>query len=84
MIVSMKDGARLFGISIMTCCAADTAFSGLFSETGFEQVKNGNWVRLTAKISVKRCVVYGRKGPVLRAVDIKPAEAPADPVATFY
>ena len=81
---SLPKGGFIIGRPIMTCCAADTAFSGLFSETGFEQVKNGNWVRLTAKISVKRCVVYGRKGPVLRAVDIKPAEAPADPVATFY
>ena len=78
-----KDGFVL-GRPIMTCCAEDITFSGLFCENGADQVENGEWIRITAELTVKRSKLYGRKGPVLRALRIDKAEAPADPVATFY
>lgn len=78
-----KDGF-IIGRPIMTCCAADIAFSGLFCENGAGSVQNEQWVNITAAIAVKPCRVYGRKGPVLRLIDVKPAKAPEDPVATFY
>lgn len=78
-----KDGF-IIGRQIMTCCVEDIAFSGLFCENGAGKVTRGEWVRLKAKISVKRTPVYGREGPVLSLIDVTPASAPADPVATFY
>ncbi|MBO4868930.1 MAG: GTPase [Clostridia bacterium] len=80
----LPKGGFIIGRPIMTCCAADIAFSGLFCETGAELVQNEQWVNITAKIRVKPCRVYGRKGPVLTLIDVKPAAAPEDPVATFY
>lgn len=74
----------IIGRPVMTCCVEDIQFSGLYCENGAEKVESEKWYDLTAKITVKPCRVYGRKGPVLSLVDIKPAEAPADPVATFY
>ncbi|MGI6264886.1 MAG: GTP-binding protein [Acutalibacteraceae bacterium] len=74
----------VIGRPIMTCCVEDIAFSGLFCEDGAERVEAGAWVTITAKISVKRSKIYGRKGPVLRLVDVSPGREPEDPVATFY
>ena len=78
-----RDGF-IIGRPVMTCCVEDIAFSGLFCESGAKKLPESQWVRLTAKIDVKNCAVYGRKGPVLKLVSALPADAPADPVATFY
>ena len=80
----LPKGGFIIGRPIMTCCAADIAFSGLFCENGAELVENEQWVNLTAEIRVKPCRVYGRKGPVLRLIEVKPAVAPEDTVATYY
>ncbi|MBR0143047.1 MAG: GTPase [Clostridia bacterium] len=81
----LPKGGFIIGRPIMTCCIQDTTFSGLFSENDAELVSNGDWVRVTAKLDVKKCRVYGgRKGPVLKTVALEPAAAPEDPVATFY
>ncbi len=80
----LPKGGFIIGRPIMTCCAADIAFSGLFCESGAELVENEQWVNLTAKIRVKFSRVYGRKGPVLSLVEVRPAVAPEDTVATYY
>ncbi len=72
------------GRPIMTCCVEDIAFSGLFCESGAEKIDSSSWIRLTAKISVKSCSIYGRRGPVLKYIDSSPEKEPEDPVATFY
>lgn len=77
-------GGFIIGRQIMTCCVEDIAFSGLFCETGADKVARGEWVRLKAQIAIKRTRVYGREGPVLKLLEVSPAETPADPVATFY
>jgi hypothetical protein len=74
----------IIGRPIMTCCVEDIAFSGLFCENGAEKVDDGDWINLTAKISVKHSKLYGRKGPVLTWISCKPGQPPAEPVATFY
>ena len=74
----------IIGRPIMTCCVEDIQFSGLYCENGAEKVQTQMWYNVTAKISIKPCRVYGRKGPVLSLVDIRPAKAPENPVATFY
>lgn len=77
-------GGFIVGRPIMTCCVEDIQFSGLFCEDGAEQVENGAWVNITAKINVKYSRVYGRRGPVLKVVDLKAADALENPVATFF
>ena len=73
----------VIGRPIMTCCVEDISFAGLACENG-KDVRDGAWIRLTARIEVKRSRFYGRKGPVLVFLSAEPGEAPADPVATFY
>ncbi len=78
-----KDGF-IIGRPIMTCCVEDIKYSGIFCENGADKVRSEQWYNITAEISVKPCRVYGRKGPVLKLIDVEPTDAPADPVATFY
>ncbi|MBQ9534840.1 MAG: hypothetical protein IJU78_03225 [Clostridia bacterium] len=78
-----KDGF-IIGRPIMVCCAEDIAFRGLFCESGADAVRDGEWVRLTAKISLKHSRLYGGKGPVLKAISSEHGREPDDPVATFY
>jgi len=39
---------------------------------------------ITAKISIEEHKLYDGTGPVLTAIDVKPADQPDQPVATFY
>ncbi|MBO4407111.1 MAG: GTPase, partial [Clostridia bacterium] len=55
----LPKGGFIIGRPIMTCCVQDTTFSGLFSENEADKVSNGDWVRLGAKIDLKKCRVYG-------------------------
>jgi len=76
--------AFIIGRPIMTCCADDIAFSGLLCENGGEKRTEREYVRLTAKIAVKPCALYGKTGPVLTMIACESAEPPAEEVATFY
>ncbi len=78
-----KDGF-VIGRQIMTCCVDDITYSGLLCENGSTKVNHGDWVRLTAKVTVKPCKLYGKTGPVLTLLSVEAAEAPAELVATFY
>lgn len=78
-----KDGF-VVGREIMTCCVDDITYSGLLCENGGKKLKKGDWIRLTAKIEVKPCALYGKTGPVLKLLSYESAEAPNDPVTTFY
>lgn len=78
-------GSFIVGRHIMTCCVQDIQFAGLICEwSAYEDVKNGAWYRVTARLDYKLHRVYGRKGPVLTGVSVETAEAPPEPVATFY
>ncbi len=73
------------GRQIMTCCEADIAYKGLLCKTqnAFDYAQ-GDWVNLTAIISMEKHKVYkSSKGPVLTALSIEKSEAPENPVATF-
>ena len=80
----LPKGGFIVGRPIMTCCVEDITYSGLFCEDGAERVKDGQWVRITARVRVKQSRVYGRKGPVLQIVEVAEGQEPEDPVATFY
>ena len=74
----------IIGRPIMTCCVEDIQFSGMFCEDGAKEVMDDTWARITARMSVKNCKVYGRKGPVLHMISVESAQAPEQPVATFF
>lgn len=73
----------VIGRPIMTCCVEDIQFAGLACEAK-KLPRNGEWMRLTARLVLKRSHFYGRKGPVLEFLSSEPAQPLADPVATFY
>jgi hypothetical protein len=80
----LPENGFIIGRPIMTCCVEDIRYSGIFCENGADKVQTEKWYRITAEVNIKPCRIYGRKGPVLKMIDVKPADAPADPVATFY
>ena len=59
------------GRKAMTCCEADMQFLGLLCRySGAANLKNGSWVRLTAKIKSENTREYGGTGPVLYAEEV--------------
>jgi hypothetical protein len=75
----------VIGRDIMTCCVDDIKYAGMLVEgVSRFSAKHGDWIMLTAKIVIKKSKVYGRKGPVLTAISVEKAEAPEQPVATFF
>lgn len=75
----------VIGRQLMTCCADDIQFTGLICRwPEAKTLEKGSWVTVTASVELKWHKGYGRKGPVLTALSVEPAEAPAQPVATFY
>ena len=74
------------GRQIMTCCEADIAYKGLLCRTDkAHDFAQGEWVKLTAVISMEKHRVYkSEKGPVLTAKSIEKTEAPEELVATFF
>lgn len=77
--------ALVVGRHVMTCCEDDIAFSGLVCnfdrEIGFE---TGDWIVVTARISIEPHKLYGQAGPVLYATDVALSSVPKQQVATFY
>ena len=82
---SLGKKSLVVGRHVMTCCEDDIAFSGLVcnfeKEIGYE---TGDWIVVTARISIEPHKLYGRSGPVLYAVDVAASTAPQQPLATFY
>ncbi len=80
-----KDKQFAPGRFVMTCCADDITFMGLpcrWPKSG--QLQQRSWVRVEAKIELKRHVLYkGGQGPVLTAVSVTPAAPPVEEVCTF-
>lgn len=73
------------GRHVMVCCAEDITYRGLVCKgTSQLKVKTRDWILITAKISIEHHKLYDGEGPVLTAIDVKPAEQPEQPVATFY
>ena len=76
----------IVGRQIMTCCADDIAFKGLLCKTkNAMDFTQGEWVCLTAKISMEKHRVYrSENGPVLTAVSCEKTTQPQKPVADFF
>lgn len=62
------------GRMAMTCCADDMTFLGYVCKCGsLPEPKDGDWVKIRAKIDFARLSVYRGVGPVLKAEQIEPA-----------
>ncbi len=74
----------------MTCCADDIAFIGFLCKVDpvvgplkLEELKNRQYVNVTATIRVEFYKEYRGKGPILYAESIEPAEEPEDKLVYF-
>ena len=84
-VLAQGKQALVIGRHVMTCCEADIAYNGLICEYGKDvPYKTGEWLIVTAKITVKPHKLYGQEGPVLTALDTALTSPPAQQVATFY
>ena len=79
------DNTYAVGRHIMTCCVEDIQYCWMVAqdESGNEP-KNKDWITVTGKVSVQKHKLYKGKGPVLYVEKYEKAEAPQQPVATFY
>lgn len=81
----MKPGVFFFGRQLMTCCVEDIEFAGLLTQCDADKMpENGQWYTMRLKIAYKWHKLYGQKGPILTLLSMEKAEAPEQPVATFY
>ncbi len=80
----MPDDCFIIGRPVMTCCVDDIAFKGVLSLGRSNMMKNGDWISITAKISIENHKMYHGKGPVLYLKDYAVTSVPEEPVATFY
>jgi hypothetical protein len=81
----LSDDCFIFGRQVMTCCTDDIQFAGLICQwPQANTLAKGEWVTVTAKVSIKWHKGYGKKGPVLTVTHLEPADAPEQVVATFY
>ena len=68
----------------MVCCAEDISFLGFICRwPGAKDLKQRDWVRVTASITVEMLPQYRGEGPVLHAVEVIPAEKPEEELVYF-
>lgn len=72
------------GRHIMTCCVEDITYGGVICKADKPyNLNTGDWVTVTAKISIEYNKIYKSKGPVLKVISVEPAEEPKQTVVTF-
>ncbi|MCR5283824.1 MAG: GTPase [Lachnospiraceae bacterium] len=72
------------GRMAMTCCAEDMAFLGYACKYDkIDELKEQDWIKVTAKVGIEYFADYGKEGPVLTAISVEKAAAPAEPVISF-
>ena len=80
----LEEDELVVGRQMMTCCADDIAFAGLIAVgNSRSDLKNSQWIELTASITVEEHPGYDRPGPVLKVIELLPCPAPAETVASF-
>ncbi len=73
----------------MTCCVQDIQFVGFPCRyDAYKALKQRDWITVTAKVNVKFHPIYKGQtpdatGPVLTALSVEPAKAPAQDVVMF-
>lgn len=72
------------GRHIMTCCVEDITYSGVICKSEKPLgLKAGEWIYLTAKISIEFNKMYKGKGPILKVISASKTTPPDQAVATF-
>lgn len=72
------------GRMAMTCCADDMAFLGFACEyKGADQLKDKEWVKVTATMTWQYWEDYEGEGPILHAISVTPTKAPEKEVIDF-
>ena len=72
------------GRMAMTCCADDMAFLGYACEyAGVDELKQKEWVKVTARVAKEYWADYKGEGPILHAVSVEKTKAPKEPVISF-
>ena len=72
------------GRQAMTCCAEDIAFLGFACRSDrISELKEGSWIKLTAKVGREYFSEYRGEGPILDAVSIEAAQKPAKEIIDF-
>ncbi len=72
------------GRMAMTCCADDMAFLGYACEyVGADELKQKDWVKVTATVTKEYWEDYKGEGPMLHAVSVEKAKAPKEEVISF-
>lgn len=79
-----KDKNFVPGRKVMTCCADDTTFIGYICfYKNINELENKEWYMVTAEIKYEFQMAYKKKGPVLYASKVEPAEPPKDELVYF-
>ena len=83
---SFGDYTAIVGRHIMTCCEADTKYSGfVMTHDGKMKFQTGMWVVITAKIEIKEHFAYDGKGPVFVCEKIEKARPlPKEEMVTYF
>ncbi len=72
------------GRMAMTCCADDMAFLGFACEyANASELKQKEWVEVTATISKEYWEDYKGEGPILHAISVTKTKAPKDEIINF-
>lgn len=78
------EGRFVPGRMAMTCCAQDMQFLGFACEYDkVDELKEKDWVEVTAKVVKQYVAEYQGEGPVLVATEVKKTTEPANPVIDF-
>lgn len=81
----MPKGSFIIGRHVMTCCADDITYSGIVCDYSLaENLKQRDWLIITAKIDIKRHKMYGKEGPVLTVETASMTSRPEQELAIFY
>ena len=81
----LGDSTFVAGRHVMTCCAEDVQYAGLIAEceTPCMSLKTGDWIMITATVSVEKHKAYKGVGPILRVKEYAATTEPAEKVVTF-
>ncbi|MBE5822562.1 MAG: GTPase [Butyrivibrio sp.] len=78
------EGRFVPGRMAMTCCAQDMQFLGFACEYDkVGELKEKEWVEVTAKVVKQYVAEYQGEGPVLIATEVKKTTEPTNPVIDF-
>ncbi|MCM1101546.1 MAG: GTPase [Clostridium sp.] len=81
---NFPEGYFVPGRMAMTCCADDMAFLGYACEfAGAGALRQKEWVKVTATVSMENWKYYQGEGPMLHALRVEKTTAPKEEIISF-